>query len=736
MSNFKIDLPDIGGFDNATPEQIAKKFESWFTNFGDDLAEAFFGDLIRSFLKADEGFYEGAVRIAMELVTVQEAIKMTGNVVKTNTAGWIQLSQALIEAAGGLNELMDSIELYFNEFLTGAEQFVYLTDTLKSSFDSLEIAFPETRQGFKDLIDGLDLTNEADQKLYVALLAIAGVTDAYYDILEKRQGSLEKLQRKNAGFSDDDYMISRANAEFNGVVGITEWFKTATEADISWFAERLNITWEEALAYVEAIGTGIKDFELSKVDMGLITGAEYESTQLDRIADRYKSTGMSADELLDMFADMSFDEAIDFADSLGISLSDLTSDMALLAGVSGRAAAALEDLMEALRNKIAAINNIIDSLSETLHPKTAQDVLNEINVFKMSDPDDWSESDIADLDSLITKWYSLATQEAEAKARLLEQEKQMWDQVKTTVASLLSSVDSTINGIKYSDLNRNPQAMLADAGQDYNELLARATAGGEAEVQAFLAFAPQYLQMMMDQFGSSQTYLSAYEKTLADLELVRSLVDSTDFSQKLYDAQVAANTSIVADLSGINETAEEMLKWLKSVAESLSRGLPEGEGFASGGIATGPDSGYFALLHGTEMITPIQNLVAYEKTLSDLELVKSLADSTDFSQELYDTQVAANTSIAPDLSGINETAEEMLEWLNSVAESLSPIQNLVAPAQAQNNNQANPGPMNIHIQVGTQHFDAYVDARADNVRVTANKTSGSEHKRLYYAPAN
>jgi len=29
-----------------------------------------------------------------------------------------------------------------------------------------------------------------------------------------------------------------------------------------------------------------------------------------------------------------------------------------------------------------------------------------------------------------------------------------------------------------------------------------------------------------------------------------------------------------------------------------------------------------------------------------------------------------------------------------------------------------------------------VDARADNVRVTANKTSGSEHKRLYYAPAN
>jgi len=440
--------------------------------------------------------------------------------------------------------------------------------------------------------------------------------------------------------------------------------------------------------------------------------------------------------LLDMFADMSFDKAIDFADSLGISFSDLTSDMALLAGVSGRAAAALEDLMEAIRNKIAAINDIIDSLSETLHPKTSQDVLNEINVFKMSNPDDWSESDITDLGGLITKWYSLATQEAEAKARLLEQEKQMWDQVKTTVASLLSSVDSTINGIKYSDLNRNPQAMLADAGQDYNELLARATAGGEAEVQAFLAFAPQYLQMMMDQFGSSQTYLSAYEKTLADLELVRSLVDSTDFSQKLYDAQVAANTSIVADLSGINETAEEMLKWLKSVAESLSRGLPEGEGFASGGIATGPDSGYFALLHGTEMITPIQNLVAYEKTLSDLELVKSLADSTDFSQELYDTQVAANTSIAPDLSGINETAEEMLEWLKSVAESLSPIQNLVAPAQAQNNNQANPGPMNIHIQVGTQHFDAYVDARADNVRVTANKTSGSEHKRLYYAPAN
>ena len=45
---------------------------------------------------------------------------------------------------------------------------------------------------------------------------------------------------------------------------------------------------------------------------------------------------------------------------------------------------------------------------------------------------------------------------------------------------------------------------------------------------------------------------------------------------------------------------------VKQLAMPFNSG-PDGDGFAKGGIASGPDSGYLAVLHGDEMITPVDN---------------------------------------------------------------------------------------------------------------------------------
>jgi uncharacterized protein with ATP-grasp and redox domains len=150
-----------------------------------------------------KGLYETAVRLVVEMAMVQEAIAMTGNVVDDSVEGWLELSQSLIDAAGSVEELMQSVSTYFEEFLSEAEQFAYLQDTLGKAFESLDIAMPRTREQFKALVESLDLTTAEGQALYVALLDLAEATDLYYDTLEDALETITDARRRLLGIEDE-----------------------------------------------------------------------------------------------------------------------------------------------------------------------------------------------------------------------------------------------------------------------------------------------------------------------------------------------------------------------------------------------------------------------------------------------------------------------------------------------------------------------------------------------------
>ncbi len=87
-----------------------------------------------------------------------------------------------------------------------------------------------------------------------------------------------------------------------------------------------------------------------------------------------------------------------------------------------------------------------------------------------------------------------------------------------------------------------------------------------------------------------------------------------------------------------------------NAASSAYDSLP---GFASGGIASGPESGYPVMLHGTEMITPVNDFQSMASEIRDLkrEIVKLRTENS-----------AQNISLIKSSQKVEGNTERLEEW--------------------------------------------------------------------------
>jgi len=183
---------DLKGMDT---DAINEAVTAFFANLTDTMAEDLFGPIIKQYQQVGEGLYETAVRLVMQKEIFLSVLDMTGKAFEGTAEEAIAMSQAVIEAAGGFEKFAESIESYYDAFFTEAEQLAFLGSSLSESFMELDLVMPGTKQGFRDLIEGIDLTTESGQDLYAALLSIAGASGEYYDALEDAAKQLADAEK-------------------------------------------------------------------------------------------------------------------------------------------------------------------------------------------------------------------------------------------------------------------------------------------------------------------------------------------------------------------------------------------------------------------------------------------------------------------------------------------------------------------------------------------------------------
>lgn len=106
------------------------------------------------------------------------------------------LSQGLIEAAGGIQNLQQEVSYYYQNFYTEAEKQAEVTKNLTAKFAELGYALPQTKEGFRALVDSLDLTTTSGQQTYAALM---GLAPAFASISQAAAGAVSSLQSSLSG---------------------------------------------------------------------------------------------------------------------------------------------------------------------------------------------------------------------------------------------------------------------------------------------------------------------------------------------------------------------------------------------------------------------------------------------------------------------------------------------------------------------------------------------------------
>lgn len=184
---------DLKGLDG---EAAAKKLNGVLSAALDTMSSAVFGDILGQYQQLGEGMLETTVRIVSEVGVVKDALGKSGLSISGDA---IAISDALVQAAGGLKEFQKSFDDYYQKFYTETERNVFLQKNLSSQLKELNTILPATREEYRKLIESLNINNSADAERYSLLIKLSNAADEYYGVLENAaNNSLEIAKQKRS----------------------------------------------------------------------------------------------------------------------------------------------------------------------------------------------------------------------------------------------------------------------------------------------------------------------------------------------------------------------------------------------------------------------------------------------------------------------------------------------------------------------------------------------------------
>ena len=104
--------------------------------------------------------------------------------------GAIEASNALVEAAGGLETLQSLQSSYYSNFFSESEQAARLQQQLTDQFEALNMTLPESRDEFRAIVEGLDLATDRGRETYVAML---NLSDSFAQITSESKAAAEGI---------------------------------------------------------------------------------------------------------------------------------------------------------------------------------------------------------------------------------------------------------------------------------------------------------------------------------------------------------------------------------------------------------------------------------------------------------------------------------------------------------------------------------------------------------------
>ncbi|NPA72671.1 MAG: hypothetical protein GXO35_07565 [Gammaproteobacteria bacterium] len=217
VDDFTINLGKIST-NGKTGEEVEQALTEAISGQADRIAYNFFGGLIDDYGKLSEGAYETISRLIGEKAVIADVLDMTNLSIVGDA---IELSQALIDIAGGLDELSDAAANYYDAFFSESEKALRNQEYLTEALAQQNLLLPIAKDGYRDLVESLDLGTEAGQEQYVALMNLSETAADYYDYLNSAQQESFDLQIGLIQTTISEYQILKnaLQGSFDSITG-------------------------------------------------------------------------------------------------------------------------------------------------------------------------------------------------------------------------------------------------------------------------------------------------------------------------------------------------------------------------------------------------------------------------------------------------------------------------------------------------------------------------------------
>lgn len=189
-----VDL-NLQGLDAAGQEAAIK---AMLASYADGLAGTYGG--VYRLRKEGEGASATLTRLSSMLVAVNAMLAATGHQLLEVSVNGADAASQLADLVGGLDQLGTSVQAYYDAYYSDSERAVNTLSQISGVLGGLNIAAPNTKEQFRNLVDSLDLSSDSGRKAYAVLLQVAPQFGSAADAMARvSQDMAERLLQTFSG---------------------------------------------------------------------------------------------------------------------------------------------------------------------------------------------------------------------------------------------------------------------------------------------------------------------------------------------------------------------------------------------------------------------------------------------------------------------------------------------------------------------------------------------------------
>lgn len=217
-----------------TPEAIQTEIDNWFTNLGDSAVSA----IARATGSELDGMTFDNLKIFVDrLYSVNATLdQLNVGLIQTSVFGG-KMAEQLVAWAGGMEAFTTATTGYYNNFFTETEKADDTLAAVRKQFEQLNIKLPESRAGYRSMVEAIDIQTEAGRQMFVTLTGMAESAASAYGILEQRADAAKAASEAafqaalEAAQAIKEALLGAANTASSAVQrAISAQQKAATEA--------------------------------------------------------------------------------------------------------------------------------------------------------------------------------------------------------------------------------------------------------------------------------------------------------------------------------------------------------------------------------------------------------------------------------------------------------------------------------------------------------------------------